>query len=141
MTHSIDEIMDMLDWNNPINLQAKGCSLAKKIKCIDVFLQPTHPKYNKNVWDNCAKILSKRTDVELSCYLEQLMEWIKDMNWPGAYVIYNRLKKYKEPNSFNYSFRVSVEFARNLKDEQWQKNLYMLWKEREETGDGSVSPK
>ncbi len=28
------------------------------------------------VWDNCAMILSERTDEELSPYLLQLMEWL-----------------------------------------------------------------
>ena len=55
----IDRIMDLLDWNNPPEVQEEGRSLARSIRCINVFLQPMHPGHDKNVWDNCAIILSE----------------------------------------------------------------------------------
>ena len=30
--------------------------MAKKVRCINVFLQPGHMGHCKNVWDNCAII-------------------------------------------------------------------------------------
>lgn len=36
MTYSIDEIMDMLDWNQPEEVQSLGQSLARNIRCIKV---------------------------------------------------------------------------------------------------------
>ena len=69
---SIDYIMDLLDWNNSVVNQAEGMKLAREIKCIKVFLQPCDENHNKNVWDNCAKILSEKTDEELSPYLIEL---------------------------------------------------------------------
>ena len=57
---SIDYIMDLLDWNNSKEDQERGVKLAESVKCINVFLQPNSYRYGKNVWDNCAKILSAR---------------------------------------------------------------------------------
>ena len=37
-------------------------------------------------------ILSERSDKELHPYLYQLLDWILDMNWPGAFCIWERLK-------------------------------------------------
>ena len=84
---NIDYIMDLLDWNNSIEKQEQGIALAKDVKCINVFLQPGCYKYGKNVWDNCAKILSARSNEELSPYMIELMEWLQDMPWPGAFCI------------------------------------------------------
>ncbi len=62
-------IMDLLDWNNSIEKQEQGVKLAKDVKCIHVFLQPGNRYYGKNVWDNCAKFLSERSNEEPSPYL------------------------------------------------------------------------
>lgn len=56
----------------------------------------------KSAWDNCAKVLCKKTDEQLEPYLCGLLEWIQDINWPGAMLILGRLKhfsgiKLKEP--------------------------------------------
>ena len=90
---NIDAIMALLDWNNSTEQQERGIELAKDVKCINVFLQPNQREYGKNVWDNCAKILSERSDAELSPYLVDLMRWLQDMNWPGAFCILERLRR------------------------------------------------
>ena len=46
--YNIDEIIDMISWNQSTK---KGIALAKNIK--KAFIQPISGKYNKNVWDNC----------------------------------------------------------------------------------------
>ena len=90
----MEYIMNLLDWNRNANEQAKGIELAKKVQDIKAFLQPCNKKYNKNVWENCAKILAERTDEELSPYLVELLEWLQDLNWPGAVIIAERLKSF-----------------------------------------------
>ena len=121
--YNIDEIMDMLDWNNPISVQAKGCELAGSIKCINVFLQPGHPGHGKNVWENCAKILSKKSDAELSPYLMELFDWVKDLNWPGAVRIFERLLKYEPNSSFVLTLDDSINIAKATNENIWLNNL------------------
>lgn len=112
----IDYIMSLIDWNKSDNEQVDGIKMAEGVENISVFLQPCNEKYNKNVWDNCAKILSKRTDDELSPYLVELLEWLQDLNWPGALVILDRLKvfsgeKLKKPfiDLFTYAVDLNNE--------------------------------
>ena len=62
---NIDYIMGLLDWNNPESMQEESRARAREVSCINVFIQPCDRKYNKNVWDNCALILSERSDEEL----------------------------------------------------------------------------
>lgn len=119
----IDSIMDMLDWNNDEDTQAKGRELAREIKCINVFLQPAHPEYNKNVWDNCALILSDRTDIELSPYLMRMFEWLEDMNWPGAFTIRDRLLQFKDSDWLMLFLNSSIDRAKALGRKCWLSDL------------------
>lgn len=124
----IDYIMSLLDWNKSMTEQAKGIELARNIENFNVFLQPCNKNYNKNVWDNCAEILSERTDEELSPYLVELLGWLQDLNWPGALQILDRLKifsgeKLKRP------FINFVTYAISLNNEEglmWLDNLSEL---------------
>lgn len=123
---NIDQIMDMLDWNNPQQVQEKGRMLARNIRCINVFLQPGHPGHAKNVWDNCAKILSARTDDELQPYIYELLSWLKDMNWPGAECIYSRLERYQRNQHFEEILEECLYEAKALGDENWNNKLIEL---------------
>ena len=116
--YSIDEIMEMLDWNNPEEAQEEGRNLCKNIKCINLFLQPG-PPYGKRVWDNCAAILSERSDEELKPYLYEMFEWLEDMNWPGTECIYDRLKQYKDRKWFDFFLNDCIHRAECLKDVVW----------------------
>ena len=126
---NIDYIMDLLDWNNSTEKQEQGVKLAKDVKCINVFLQPCSCHYGKNVWDNCAKILSARSNEELSPYLIELMEWLQDMNWPGAWCILERLKKMVNEPFFQHSYTVCLKYAKASEDEAWESNLLMIMKD------------
>lgn len=123
---NIDYIMSLLDWNKNIADQAEGIKMAENIENINVFLQPCSKKYNKNVWDNCAKILSERTDEELSPYLVELLEWLQDLNWPGAFCILDRLQKYADKPSYNRALNTCLKYAQALEDDVWENNLRML---------------
>jgi len=130
---NINNIMDMLDWHKPVDVQEQGRVLARSVECIDVFIQPLHTKYNKNVWDNCAMIISERNDAELKPYLIPLFEWLQDMNWPGAFCIYDRLKSYRDIPSFDIAINFCKERIKVLNDdrlEQWEQNLSDLEADR-----------
>ena len=122
----IDYIMGLLDWNKSIADQAEGIKMAENIENINVFLQPCSKNYNKNVWDNCAKILSARSNEELSPYMIELMEWLQDMNWPGAFCIFERLKGMVNEQLFQHSYTICLKCAQALDDEVWESNLRML---------------
>lgn len=129
----IDYIMDLIDWNKSQKDQLKGIKMAKKILNINVFLQPCNKGYDKNVWDNCAKILSNRNDEELRPYLIDLFRWLQDLNWPGALYIFDRLKNYSDTKSFDYAYDHCMQIAKSLGDETWIDNLEKIKNSREHT--------
>ncbi len=81
----------MLDWSNTDRIQKIGIKKAKKIKSVYVFILPILPANSKSIWENCAKVLVDKSNEELQPYLIKLFEWLKDMNWPGADLIFDRL--------------------------------------------------
>lgn len=125
---NIDEIMALLDWNHSAEQQELGIELAKNVKCINTFLQPNHRDYGKNVWDNCAKILSARSNEELSPYLVDLMRWLQDMNWPGAFCVLERLRGMVNDPFFMRSYMSCLKCADALEDEVWKRNLQLIMK-------------
>ena len=122
----IDYIMSLLDWNNDTAEQERGIMLARDVKCFSVFFQPRCYPYGKNVWDNCARIISERSDNELKSYLTDMMEWLQDMNWPGALCILDRLRKYAKTPSYDSVLNACFGKAKAENDYVWWNNLQML---------------
>jgi len=61
----ITEIMNMLDWHKPPEVQSKGIALAENAETVRSFIQPLTPEHNKNVWENCAVIIAEKSDEKL----------------------------------------------------------------------------
>ena len=90
---NIDIIMKMINWNSPRLVQRLGVKCAGKIADMRSFIQPDNYG-NKAVWNNCATILYNQPDNKLEPYLDEILKWLQDINWPGAFTIIERLNKY-----------------------------------------------
>ncbi len=122
----IEYIMDLIDWNNSESNQLKGIKMADEVENLDVFLQPCDERYSKNVWNNCALILSKKSDKKLQPYLTELFEWLQDLNWPGAICILERLINYTDSDSFEPIYNQCIQTAKSQGDEIWESNLAII---------------
>lgn len=58
-----------------------------------------------------CKDFIKKSDEELEPYLISLFEWVQDMNWPGATLIFNRLLMYKDKESFDFAYNECINRA------------------------------
>lgn len=123
MERAIEHIFNMMNWNNPEDVQVEGRKIAAETGLIEPFLQPLTPRYNKNVWDNCAAVLAEKSDGEQTAYLPQLLEWLQDMNWPGAFCILERLKHYSDKKALDEEIAKTKVKAENEKDDVWVSNL------------------
>jgi len=121
-------IMDMLDWHMPPETQSRGILLAQNIETIIPFIQPLTPRHNKNVWENCAVIIAGKSDEKLKPHLVELLEWLQDMNWPGAFCILDRLKRYSDNDSICNAINICVKKAKDCNDDVWKCNLYLVRK-------------
>ena len=126
MSLGINELFEMLNWNNDEKIQKRGIEEGKKVKHISAFFQTG----DKNIWENCAKIIASHSDEELKIYLEKAFEWLQDANWPGYDIIYNRIKIMPAEMIIN-EYRKALEDAQKLEDEMWLIYLSELADEKE----------
>ncbi len=87
---TIDQIFEMINWDNDKKTQLIGIEKAKSIINLSVLFQPIE---SKSVWENCAIIISSKTNEQLKPYVISMFEWLQDMNWPGADIVFKRLLK------------------------------------------------
>ena len=120
--YNFDSIMEKLDWHAPASIQEEGRFMAEKISNISVFIQPMDSKYNKNVWENCAIVLSKKDDRTLAPYLTELLMWLQDLNWPGAVCILERMKSFTG-DDFKNALQKCISQAKENGDEIWLNTL------------------
>ena len=120
----INEIFNMLNSNNDLKVQQEGIKLASNIDNIEHFIQPS--LYGKCVWENCAKVLSLKDDDILKPYLFDLLVWLQDLNWPGAIIILERLKRFTDFIFLADVISAVVNSAKASNDFIWIANINLL---------------
>ena len=115
MGTDIDTIFKMLSWDSSEEVQLRGIEEAKKIEYLSVLFQPIE---DKSMWENCAKVISSKSDNELEKYMYNMFEWIKDMNWPGAFVIYARIKR-MDADLLIENYIYAIKIALKYQDINW----------------------
>lgn len=78
----ITEYIKFLHWHTPYHYVEQA---FKKLLLVDekymfMLVQPISKPY----WDNAALLLSKFENTNLESVIPGLIEWMEDMNWPGA---------------------------------------------------------
>lgn len=126
MKEEINRLFEKLDWNKPHKVQEETIKKLQTIKDLNIFMQPTGENAGKKVWENCARILLKKSDKELLPYLKKLLEWLQDRNWPGEYIIRYRIQKIPW-NKVESVYIECIEEAKNNKDDIWLENLESLY--------------
>ncbi len=129
---NIDQVFRMLSWDSDEETQLEGIREAKKIECLSVLFQPIE---SKSVWENCAKVLASKSDDELKLYIFRMFQWLQDMNWPGAEIIYRRLLE-MPTEMLAWRFQRSLADAIALKDNPWISCLLAFEQEYESRHQG-----
>lgn len=123
--HYFDEFYSRLSWDRPEDVQVAAIEEASGITNLWLFIQPMILPNPKAVWENCAKILALRSDDNLKPYLPHIFEWLRDLNWPGAVIIHNRLLDMDEQLRTTQLAR-SAKQAQAENDNEWLFNLRYL---------------
>jgi len=121
----IEKIFGLLNCNNSIEKQKRGIREASN-SCTHVLGLFLKQYNNKDVWYNCALIISQQTDEKLEPYLVELFDWIKNMDDPGADLIMERLGKYNRNSIFLLALSLRLNKAKKLNNKEWEENLNKL---------------
>ena len=118
-------IYDMLKQESDPEVRLQGIRLAKEMEDLSFLMQPPA---SPAVWECCAEILAEKPDAVLAPYLEDLLKWLQDLNWPGAVTILGRLKRFsgetlKEPFMCCFHFAVNSDAE---EDRMWLGYLSLL---------------
>ena len=125
----INHVFHMLSWDSDDETQAAGIREAGNIEYLSVLFQPIE---SKGVWENCAKVIASKSDDVLRHYTFRMFEWLQDMNWPGAQIIWDRLIK-MPADRISSAFQYSLKKALALDDAPWLHCL-SAFREAYETG-------
>ncbi len=126
MSVDIDTLFEMMDEGQPVEVQEEALREARKIKSLSVFMQPIEYGWS---WENCAKVICEKTDEELNSYKYEMLEWLQDLNWPGAFLIMERLEK-MDSQLLVYAVGYQVKQAILLKDNEWLTYMSYLLKNK-----------
>lgn len=116
-----EELFNLLDWNSSREAQEEGIRIGLQRQNLEIFLQT----YDKGIWENSARILAQKSDEELKKYIPKLLEWLQDINWPGAIIILNRLKKI-DGKLLIKDFEMAIKKAREEEEVNWIYSLSHL---------------
>lgn len=120
----IYELYEKLSWNSPQPIQESAILEARSIQDLGLFIQPMMQPNPKAVWKNCARVLADRSDEELVPHLPSLLQWLQDMNWPGADLI-KRLAQIPL-QLIRHPLALAISSARQARDEAWLSSLLQL---------------
>jgi len=84
----IDNLNSFYEENIPKEIQENSINKLAEIIEDDDLVRLAQPR-GKGYWENSAKVLKKIGFPRLLIIADKMMNWLADLNWPGALIIYN----------------------------------------------------
>lgn len=76
------------------------------------------PRCNKDYWENSAILIKQLGYPRIKSIIPGLLEWIQDMNWPGAQIVFEVLRDIEKKDLQVY-IEEALEEALSHKDTVW----------------------
>jgi len=76
-----------------------------------------------------ARVIAAQSDAVLEHYASGVLDWLKDLNWPGSMRLFQRLTALRK-GRIDTAIAECIGFAENLRDEEWIDSLRLLQNER-----------
>lgn len=83
-----------------------------------------HPFLRRSCWEGCADVLGELGDETLQPLLPGLLEWLIDLDWPGARRVFDRLSRMR-PELLRPAREAAIRRA-GAEDGGWLENLSRL---------------
>lgn len=116
-----------LDWNQPRDVQ-EAVKAALKLGIGNDLSPLMMQNLSKAQWENAAEVLASLEPSRLSPYVPRLLEWLRDMNWPGARRIFETVVKTPKHAVIPH-LAIAISKAREEADGDWLDALRALRKE------------
>lgn len=87
--HEVMQFIEKLSWDTPDEEKSNAKLRLMEISDDDLHLLVL--PISKAHWDGAAEVIVSLGYSRVHCILPGLLEWIQDLNWPGAEVIADKL--------------------------------------------------
>lgn len=96
MAYKYNDLLRQLDWNLPESIQTEAIDKILHLEDFDpkLLIQPLDLHH----WQNAAKILNAMGFNKVKHLTNELLYWVQDVNWPGAFIVLDLLKTF--PNEY-----------------------------------------
>ena len=98
------------------------CEYISYDPCDIIFLLQTPRR--KNLWRNEARVIVRLDNAILERYLNNLLDWLFDLNWPGAELIYDRIVRLPHTPNVDRTIEDTFAFAQKCFAKNRQ---YICW--------------
>lgn len=119
----LEEIMDLLGSDRTLDAQGYGIIKAKEIRPFFILIMPAG---KTNAWQNCARVVSDKSDDELRPYFYDLLQWLRSLELPGASIMLNRLKQYQRKQTDEEQLEECLTMAEVHGENEWADHLRQL---------------
>lgn len=125
-TEEIRKLIGMLDWNSA---QVDIDHATNKLVSIDSDKIPMLilPEADKRLWANAALVIKKIGYPRIKEHVPNLLEWLKDVNWPGANIVMELLESVEKDFLISCIEDTLIK-AKEKDDEMWLGGLKILLK-------------
>ena len=85
----------------------------------------TQYPYDKSAWSGKAQIIAAQSDRVLEHYASSVLDWLRDLSWPGSMLLFQRLSIVR-PGKMDAAIAECIDFAEDLGDDEWAEFLREL---------------
>lgn len=116
MAYKYNDLLRQLDWNLPESIQTEAIDKILHLEDFDskLLIQPLDLHH----WQNAAKILNAMGFNKVKHLTNELLYWVQDVNWPGAFIVLDLLKTFPNEYLLPYLENVIAE-AIQTRDDPW----------------------
>lgn len=113
----VNILINDLDWN--LSEKKIENAINKLVKMDDDKLHLLlQPRYEKRYWHNAAIVIKRIGYPRIKIIIPGLLEWLQDMNWPGATTVVEILSEIDKDILIHYLEAVLIE-AKTTNDTLW----------------------
>lgn len=125
-----EHLRDLSSWNSS-EVQQEAIEAINAVVSRDagILMDVIYMSEDKYEWANRARIVCIQNDKALERYVPRMLEWLKDINWPGAELMYERLEK-MQGRYVDRDIENAIRWAKEDRHDRWLRALYGLKKDR-----------
>jgi Domain of unknown function (DUF5071) len=127
MESKFEKIIDCLSWNeDPVGQNEAIALLVAAGERLDLSL--VLQKGDKSCWQNEARVIQELGYPRFREVVPAMLEWLQDLNWPGANEIVEALAGMPKDDLVGYISQ-AAEYAMEKGDDEWLFGLQHLVRE------------